>query len=72
MCSLILDKLFSRSSFYGMASFSILTSGPHFDATITSDNILGRSSIDAIMFNLMDASLILEIFFSGSRILALI
>ena len=34
--SLILEKLFSRSSFYDMVCFSILASGPHSDATITS------------------------------------
>ena len=70
--SLILEKLFSRSSFYDIACFSVLTSGPHLDPTITSDNILRRSSIDTIISNLMDASLVLEISFNGSRILALI
>ena len=66
--SLILEKLFSRYSFYGIACFSILASGPHLDATITSENILKRSSVHAIIFNLMDASLVLEEFFSMSRI----
>ena len=32
--SLILEKLFSRSNFYYKAYVSIITSGPHFDATI--------------------------------------
>ena len=31
--------------------FSILTSGPHLDATIISENVLRRSHIDAIIFN---------------------
>ena len=33
------------------ACFSILASEPHLDATIISENGLGRSSIDAIIFN---------------------
>ena len=37
--SLILEKLFSRSSFYDIPCFSILANGPHLDATITSKNI---------------------------------
>ena len=49
--SLILEKLFSRSSFYDIACFSILASGPHLDVTITSQNILRSSSIDAIIFS---------------------
>ena len=49
--SLILEKLFSRSSFHNIACFSILASRPHFDATITSENILRRSIVDAIIFN---------------------
>ena len=48
--SLILNKLFSRSSFYGIACFSILASGPHLDATISSEKILRESSNDAIIF----------------------
>ena len=68
--SFILERLFNRSS------FSILASGPHLDATITSDNIFGSSSIDAIIFNyrplIMYASLVLEDFFSNSRILPII
>ena len=66
--SLILEKLFSRPSFYNIACFSIIAGGPHFDATITSDNTLRRSSIDTIIFTLMDASLVLEDFFSTSGI----
>ena len=65
--SLILEKLFSRSSSYEIACFSILASGPHLDATITSQNIFTSSSIDAITFNsgplIMDVSLVLEKFF---------
>ena len=45
--SLILEKLFSGSSFYDLACFSILASGSHLDATITSDNIFRSSIIDA-------------------------
>ena len=48
---LILEKLFSRSSFYDIVCFSILANGPHLDATITSENALRRSSIDAIISN---------------------
>ena len=46
--SLILEKIFSRSSFYDMTCFSIFASGPHLDPTTTSENILRRSSIEAI------------------------
>ena len=49
--SLILETFFSRSSFYDMACFSIFTSGPHLDPIATSENILRRSSIEAIIFN---------------------
>ena len=60
------------SSFYDVACFSILTSGPHLDASITSENIFRSSSIDAITFNygsyIMDASLALEDFFGMSRV----
>ena len=49
--SLILEKIFSRSSFYGIDCFLILAGGPHLDATITSENILTSLSIDAIIFN---------------------
>ena len=49
--SLILEKPFSRSSFHDIADFSILASGPHLDATVTSENIFRSSSIDAIIFN---------------------
>ena len=70
--SLILEKLFSRSSFYDMACFSILVSGPHLDATITSENIFRSSSIDAIIFNcgplILEASLVLGDFFGRFRI----
>ena len=33
--SLILEKHFNGSSFYDVACFTILASGPHSDATIT-------------------------------------
>ena len=33
------------------ACFSIFASGPHLDPTTISENILRRSSIDAIVFN---------------------
>ena len=49
--SLLLEKLLSRSSFFDIACFSILASGPHLDATNTSENILRRSSNDAVIFN---------------------
>ena len=49
--SLILEKIFSKSSFYNIACFLILANGPHLDATITSGNIFRSSSIDAIIFN---------------------
>ena len=49
------------------ACFSVLASGPHLNATITSENIFRSSSIDVIIFNcgsvIMDASLVLEDFF---------
>ena len=70
--SIIFEKLFSRSSFYDIACFSILAKGPHLDATVTSENIFRSSSIDAIIYNcgplIMDASLVLEDFFGRSRI----
>ena len=49
--SFILEKLFSKSSFYDIACFSILGSGPKLDAAIASENIFRRSSIDATMFS---------------------
>ena len=49
--SLILRKLFSRSSFYDVVCFSILASGPYLNATITSGNIFRSSSIDDIIFS---------------------
>ena len=33
------------------ACFSVFASGPHLDPTTTSENILRRSSIEAIIFN---------------------
>ena len=63
--SLISEKLFR---FYDIAYFSIFENGPHLDAAIISENILRRFSIDAFIFNLMDASLVLENFFSGTKI----
>ena len=53
---LILEKFFSRSSFYDIGCFSILASRTHLDGTITSDNILRRSNIDIIIFSLMKVS----------------
>ena len=49
--SLLLEKRFSRSSFYGIASILTVASGPHLDATITSENIFQRSSVDGITLN---------------------
>ena len=66
--SLILEKLFGKSSLYDIGGFSILASGPRLDATITSKNILRRSSIDNVLDHLYDASLVLEDFSSRSRI----
>ena len=70
--SLILEKLFIRPSLYDIACFSILASGPHLDATITSENTFRSSSIDAIIVNcgplIMDASLVSKDFFGRSRI----
>ena len=37
---LISEKLFCRSSFYGIAYFSILATGSPFDPTNTSENVL--------------------------------
>ena len=48
---LVLQKLFSRSSFYDITCFSIHASAPHLDATITSEYIFWSSSIDTVMFN---------------------
>ena len=45
-----LETLFSRPSFYDISCFSSLSSGPHLNATNTSDNIFGSSSNDAITF----------------------
>ena len=70
--SLILEKLVSRSNFYDIACFSIHASGPHLDASVTSDNFFRNSSIDAIIFScrplIMDASLVLEDFSDRSEI----
>ena len=66
--SLILEKHFSSSSFYDIACFSVLVSGPRLDAPITSENILRRSSIDNVVDHLHDASHVLEDFSSRSRI----
>ena len=49
--SLILEKLFSRSSFYDIACFSIPASRPHLGATITPENNFRNASIDAIIIN---------------------
>ena len=43
--SLILEKFFSRCSFYDMVWISIFASAPHLDAATTSENILIGSSI---------------------------
>ena len=49
---LLFQKNFSVGPvFITLACFSILASGTHLDATITSENILRSSSIDAIIFN---------------------
>ena len=70
--SLILKKLFSGTSFYDIACFSILASGPHLDSAITSENIFRSSCTDAIIFNcgplVMNISLVLDGFFGRSRI----
>ena len=70
--SRILEKLFSRSSFYDTVCFAIIASGPHLDATITLENIFRGSSIDTIIFNcgslIIDASLVLEDFLGWSKI----
>ena len=70
--SIVLENLFSRSSFYDIACFSILASGSDLDATITSDNIFRNFSIDAIIFNcgllIMDTSIVLEEFLGRSAI----
>ena len=63
-----LNFLLVSQVYFILASFSILASGPYLDATITSENILRRSSIDNVVDHLYDASLVLEDFFSKSRI----
>ena len=60
--SLILEKLFSRSSFYDIPCFSILASGTHLHATITSKNIFRSSSIGAIIFSCGSLILMLLLF----------
>ena len=60
--SLIIEKLFSRSSFYDIACICILANGPHLDDTITLDNILRRLSVDAIIFNCVPFIRILLLF----------
>ena len=45
--SLTLGKLFSRSSFYDIACFTLLADIWYLDYIITSENIFRRSSIDA-------------------------
>ena len=66
--SLILEKLFSRPNFFDIACSSILASRARLDATITSENILRRPSIDNVVDHLCDASLVLEDFSSRPRI----
>ena len=70
--SLILEQVFNSSSFYNIACFSILASGSHFDATISSGNILRSFSNSDIIFNcgplVMEASLVLADFFGRSKI----
>ena len=72
----ILEKLFSRSSFYDITCFSIFSSGPHLNATITSDNIFRKSSMYAIAFNceplIVEDLLVLEDFFGSSGVLPII
>ena len=58
--SLTLEKLFSRSSFYDILCFSIFAIGPHFDATITPENVARRCGP-----LIMGASLVLETFLVG-------
>ena len=61
-----LNFLLVSQVYFILACFSILASGPHLDATITSENILRRSSIDNVVDHLCNASLVLEDFFSRS------
>ena len=49
--SLVLEKLFSRTSFHDIAYFSVLASRPHLDAINTSEYILRWSSIGVVVFN---------------------
>ena len=44
------------------ACFSVLASGPHLTATITSINIFGSSNTDAIIFNFGPLTLMLAFF----------
>ena len=72
MLLFILEKVFSRSGFHDMDNFSVLTSGPHLDATFTSENTFRSSSVGAITFNcrplVINATLVLEDFFGRSRV----
>lgn len=49
--SILADLLIVRLGPSTKACFSILVSGPHLDAIITSQNIFRRSSIGVIIFN---------------------
>ena len=49
--SLILDKLFGRSSFYDITCFSVVANEPQLDDAVTPENIFRSFSIDAIMSN---------------------
>ena len=60
--SLILDKLFGRSSFYDIACFLVLANEPHLDAAVTPENIFRSFSIDAIIFNFGPLSWMLLLF----------
>ena len=60
--SLILEKLFSRSTFNDIARIPILGNGPRLDVTIISENIFRSSSIDAIIFNFGPLTWVLLLF----------
>ena len=69
------EKRFIRSSFNDIACFSILASEPHVDATISLRKIFRSSSIGAVIFKcgllIINASLVVEVFFGRSRILSI-
>ena len=65
--SLVLEKLFSRSSFYDIACFSILTSGPQVSVAIFSEGLLLMLLL-LIVDPFVDVSHVLEDFFSRFKI----